>query len=346
VTQGEAGVSVVPAEISDALYGFMASHVLFACHTAGVFEVLATTGGRTAVEVAELRGLHAGATERLLVASTALGLTQQLEGGRYAVPAGLRPFLVPDGERYLGGWLGHLASVTSRSFVHLGDAVCTGETQLPRVLGMPEETFFRALYADERRVAAFASSMWSLGFDASLELARRGPLPDQGLLVDVGGGSGSFAIAAALERPALTALVVDRPELKPHFSKMAAKHGVAARVQFLAADLFEGDLPMADAYAYGYVLSDWPEAAGTRLLEHARDRLWPGGAVFVLERLFEEGGHGPRATALMDLCMLLETHGRHRTPAAYRDWLGRVGFRNVRVVRSSGDKHMICGTRP
>lgn len=342
----DAGSSALPKAIGDAIYGFMASRVLFTCEETGLFELLSKGEGCTAEEAAELRGLHAGAAARLLAASTSLGLTAKLDGGRYVVPSTLRPYLSQSGERYLGGWLAHLASVTANSFRFLPDAARTGELQLPRVLGMPEESFFRSLYADEERVAAFANSMWSLGFESSIELARQGPLPARGLLVDAGGGSGSFAIAAALEHPELSVIVVDRPELEVHFTRMAMKYGVTRRARFLAADLFEGELPVADAYALGYILSDWSDEAGTRLLERARDRLRPGGWIYVLERLFDDGGTGPRATALMDLCMLLETHGRHRTAGAYREWLERVGFEGVRVVRSSGDKHMICGSKP
>jgi hypothetical protein len=342
----DARSSGLPAAIDDAIYGFMASRVLFTCQDTGLFESLSEPDGLTAEAAAALCGLHPGATARLLAASTSLGLTVKLDDGRYAVPSALRTYLSPSGERYLGGWLGHLASVTSRSFGALRDAVRTGEVQLSRVLGAPQDGFFRALYADEDRVTAFASSMWSLGFESSLELARHGSLPARGLLVDAGGGSGSFAIAAALVHPELSVIVVDRPELEPHFTRMAVRHGVTARARFLAADLFEAELPVADAYALGYILSDWSDEAGTRLLERAHGRIKPGGSIHVLERLFDDGGTSPRATALMDLCMLLETHGRHRTAGAYREWLERVGFGGVRVVRSSGDKHMICGSRP
>lgn len=342
----DAGSAALPRALRDAIDGFMASRVLFTCEETGLFELLSSGDGRTAAEAAELRGLHPDATARLLAASTSLGLTVKLDGGRYAVPPALRPYLSRSGERHLGAWLGHLASVTARSFELLPDAVRTGELQLPRVLGMPQETFFRALYADKDRVAGFADSMWSLGFDSSIELARQGPLPAHGLLVDAGGGSGSFAIAAALEHPGLSVIVVDRPELEASFARMVEKYGVTRRARFLAADLFQDDLPDADAYALGYVLSDWSEKAGTRLIERARDRLRPGGWLFVLERLFDDSGIGPRATALMDLCMLLETHGRHRTARAYREWIERVGFVGVRVIRSSGDKHMVCGSKP
>lgn len=341
----ELGPAAVPPVLADALYGFMASHVLFACAQTGLLQLLATTEGCTAEEAAKQRGLHADATARLLAASAAIGLTIKLDGDRYAVPHALRPYLAEAGERALVGWIGHLAAVTTRTFAQLPEAVRSGELQLPRVLGLPEDGVFGALYADPARVAGFANSMWSMGFDAAIELAREAPLPARGLLVDAGGGSGAFAIAAALEHPELSAIVVDRPELAPHFARMASRYGVTRRVRFLAADLFDGDLPMADVYALGYILSDWTEAAGTRLLERVHGRLRPRGEVYVLERLFDDGGVGPRTTALMDICMLLETHGRHRSAAQYHAWLARVGFVDIAVTRSSGDKHLIRATR-
>ena len=49
----------------------------------------------------------------------------------------------------------------------------------------------------------------------------------------------------------------------------------------------------------------------------------------------------PFTTAMMNLNMLLETYGKHRSAVEYTKWLNEIGFRNCKIVRSSGEKHMI-----
>lgn len=323
----------------------MASQVLLAGDELGVFDYLGRGTARTAKEVAAAFRLDPGATERFLRASVALGLCVAASEQRFEVPAPVRPYLARDGAHYAGAWLTHIRTITAHTFGKLTNCLHSGEPQLKAILGADGEELFAALYADPERLADFASSMWSLGFSASQELVEDGVLEGERLLVDLGGGSGSFAVAAALQHPQLRAAVLDLPALGPSCQRMLELYGVASRVSFLSSDFFRDPLPSADVYALGYILSDWSHEKGTDLLRRAVRALRPGGALLVLERLLDSDGCGPLSASLMDLCMLLETEGRHRTAAEYLEWLKEVGLVDCRIRRSSRDKHMIIGVK-
>jgi hypothetical protein len=334
----------LPPALEKALFGFMASHVLLAGDETGIFDRLAAVESLTAEEVAASVGLLVDPTRRFLQACASLGLLTK-RGDGFAMPREQRPFLAWRGEENFSGWLAHLRSVTVHSFSHLADSLRTGQPQLSTVLRRDGASPFDLLYADPERVRAFADSMWNLGFAVSRELAPQAPLPRARSLVDLGGGSGSFAVAAVLAHPALHATVLDLPPLEAHCGRMAQAFGVEGRVRFAAADFLADDLPSADAFSLGYILSDWSEEKGTLILERIFSRLEPGGSVIILERLLDEDGAGPASATLMDLCMLLESFGRHRSESDYLRWLRRVGFKDCFVRRSSGHKHMICGTK-
>lgn len=332
------------AELDEPLYGFMTTHVLLAGDEAGIFDGL-SNGSVSSTELARQLGLHEVATLRFLEAAASLGLVDKSRSS-YRLSERLQPYLARNGARYIGGWLDHLRSMTTRSFTHLAAALRSGEKQIHRALGAEHGDTFELLYGDAGRIQPFADAMWNLGFDAAKELADRAQLSARTVLVDVGGGSGSFAIAAALRHPQLSVIVLDLPPLRDACERRIRDHGLDARVRFVAGDFFADPLPRGDAYALGYVLSDWSHERGTQLLEKVFGALEPGGCVLVLERLLDEHNPGPRSTALMDLCMLLETEGRHRTGSAYVEWLEDVGFSGCGVARSSADKHLIWGHKP
>src|SRR5690606_40751140 len=102
-------------------------------------------------------------------------------------------------------------------------------------------------------------------------------------------------------------------------------------------------LPPAGAYALGFILSDYDDARSLTLLRRVRQALGAGGRVLVLERLLDERQAGPFMGVMQDLAMMLETGGMHRTASHYQRLLEEAGFGDVRVLRSSGEKHAVIG---
>lgn len=62
----------------------------------------------------------------------------------------------------------------------------------------------------------------------------------------------------------------------------------------------------------------------------------PGGAVLLVEAVLAPEGAGPVRTLLLSLNMLLQTRGRERTEAEYRDLAARAGFNQFWLQRPGG----------
>src|SRR6185312_15826744 len=108
--------------------------------------------------------------------------------------------------------------------------------------------------------------------------ADRLPLGN-GTLLDIGGGTGIYAIAFLQKNPGLKAIVLDRPEVLRVAAEFAAQYGVADRVELRAGDMFTGDFPPADFVLFSNVLHDWDVADCRGLVRRAAACLNPGGAI-------------------------------------------------------------------
>lgn len=329
---------MIPANLERAVYGMYATHALCAADRHGVFGHLTRHSGDTTGKIAAALAVDEDTLERLLLVLCSFGVLDA-DGGRYSLAAGTRPYVDREDPRYLMGFVDHLISDTAEQFGRLSGYLYAGKTEADRNTPAPFET----LYRDDESVGRFLDAMWGLSYHVSHELAALADLSDSRQLIDVGGASGPFSVAALDAFPRLRSTVFDLPQVGPHLAAQATKHEHGDRLDFAAGDFFRDPLPAGDCFAFGYILSDWDDETCAALLRKAHEACLPGGRVLIMERLFDDDRGGPLATAVMNLSMHFETRGRHRTAAEYLDLLRHAGFVDGTVRRSSGDKHLIIG---
>ncbi|HEY8525391.1 MAG TPA: methyltransferase [Acidimicrobiales bacterium] len=333
---------MVPPRLELAVYGLVAAPVLHLADEHGILAALLAEGPLTARAAAERTGTDHDTVERMLLVLTAFGIVERADGGEFAVPGEMAPFLDGAGPDHIGGFVQHMVDESAGRLAALEDLLRRGSDAVDADRPAPYDRFYR----DEASTGAFLQAMWDLSYGVSQELAELAALDGHRHLVDVGGANGPFAVAALEWAPGLTAVVFDLPEVAPHLEETRRRHGLADRLAFQAGDFFVDDLPEGDLIALGYVLSNWPDAERLALLRKAHAACAPGGRVLVMERLFDDGRRGPISTAVMNLEMQVETRGRHRTGAEYRAMLAEAGFAGTEVRRSSRDKHLVIGTKP
>ncbi|MBD0693803.1 methyltransferase [Streptomyces sp. CBMA123] len=331
---------MIPADLERAVYGMYATHALRIADRHGVFEYLTRHSGESAGKIAAALTVDEDTLERLLLVLSAFGVLDA-EGGCYALAADVRPYVDRADPRYLMGFVDHLIDDTAGQFGQLSGYLHVGKVETDR----DEPAPFEAIYRDDESVGRFLGAMWGLSHHVSHELAALADLSGARQLIDVGGASGPFSVAALQAFPQLRSTVFDLPQVGPHLAARSAEHGLDDRLAFTAGDFFHDPLPAGDCFAFGYILSDWDDQTCATLLRKAYEACLPGGRVLIMERLFDDDRGGPLATAVMNLSMHIETQGRHRTAAEYLDLLRQAGFADGTVRRSSGDKHLIIGRR-
>ena len=331
----------MPQALEGAVYGLYATCTLDLAVRHGVFRELTEHGPSGPAELAVALAVDQDTLERLLILLRSLEVLTADGEGRYAVPEQARPYLDGGDARYLGGFVHHLVNSTAERLQHLESCLTRGKAAADAARPEP----FAEIYRDEESTGCFLDAMWQLSFDVSGELVELAGLEQAHHLVDVGGAGGPFSVAALLRRPGLRATVFDLPQVAERLKQARHRYRLGARLGFTPGDFHRDELPPGDCLAFGYVLSDWTDETCLELLRKAHRALTPGGLVLIMERLFEEDGYHPLATAAMNLSMQAETQGRHRTAAEYLALLRRAGFACCEVRRSSQEKHLVIGRR-
>lgn len=329
----------LPEKIEFAIYGVVVTPALYLADRRGILATLLTDGPATGPEAAARTGLDPDTTERVLLVLASVDIVRRDADGRYTVTAQARPFVDPAAPDHVGGFVQHLIEGTPTRLATLDRYLTDGMIE-----GEPSP--YARFYADERSTGDFLRAMWDLSHGVSRELAALADLAGHHRLVDVGGASGPFAVAALAAAPDLTAVVFDLPDVAPHLARTREAYHLDDRLTFVAGDFFRDDLPPGDVLALGYVLSNWPDDACRELVGKAYRACAPGGKLLVMDRLFDDGRDGPLSAAVMNLTMRLETHGRHRTAGEFIDLLTSAGWTDCVVRRSSRDKHLVIGHKP
>lgn len=155
-------------------------------------------------------------------------------------------------------------------------------------------------------------------------------------LMDVGGGTGAFLIAAARRHPGLRLTLVDLPAVTEAARPRIAAAGLARRIAISSADFRHDPIPGgADTIALVRVLYDHPDALVAPLLARMADALPPGGRIVVAEPM--SGGRRPSrfVDAYFAFYTMAMRTGRVRTPSEIARLLREAGFHHPREIATA-----------
>ncbi len=171
------------------------------------------------------------------------------------------------------------------------------------------------------------------------------PLDDARILLDVGGGTGIYAIACLQKNPKLRAIVWDRPEVLKVAAEMAASYGVADRVTCQPGDMFADPVPAADVVLLSNVLHDWDVPQCRALLSRCAAVLPAEGRLVIHDVFLNDALDGPLPIALYSAALFALTEGRAYSAAEYRDWLREARVTPGEVVPTRIHCGLLSGVR-
>ena len=289
--------------------------------------------GATAAEIASRLAADLRGTGCLLHALAALGLLEKRAESFHNGPVAAR-FLcagAPDDRR---GALLHSAALWHR-WSALTECVRTGR---------PADRGPR----DEADTAAFIAAMHANSTQRAPALVAALELSGVRRVLDVGGGSGGYAIALARALPQARIEVLDLADVVPLTACYVAAAGVAARVRTRVGDL------NADDFGAGYDLvlisaichMNGPAQNGD-LIRRAAHALAAGGRLAVLDHILDPDRTAPLAGAIFAVNMLVNTEaGGNYTEAEYFGWMRDAGLADVARIPIPDPAGLVVGTRP
>ena len=269
----ELGAPVTPVPLMQIATGFWAFKTLAAAHELDLFTRLAGGAETTAQELARELGIEQRPAEMLLTGCASLGLLERGHHG-YRNTALSERFLVRGTPYYFGGLVTMFDRRLYPGWAKLTEAIRTNrpttwdperqrsmfEREDPAVL----ETFWEAMHS----MSGFTAR--TLGDAIDLDAATR--------LLDVGGGSGAFAIELCQRYPSLCATVFDLPHVIDIAADKIADAELRDRVAVHGGDFFADALPPGhDVHVYSMIMHDWNEEHDRLLLRKSFDALPNGG---------------------------------------------------------------------
>ncbi len=318
----------------DLVAGFAYSQVLLACVRLGLFELLQARE-RTLGEIATHAGIDRDAASRLVKAAVALRLLEPR--GRWARSGEARYGLGPLGAP-LAGQAGLRAMIEHHEafYADLADPVAllrgrAGPTRLAAYWPYADNAEPSRL--DGPQVERYSTLMSASQSLVAEEILQTGVLQRHRVVLDVGGGDGTFLEAALRRVPHLQGIVFDLPAVAARAEQRASGQAHAARLHAVGGDFLRDALPGgADLITLVRVLHDHDDESVRIVLAAARAALPPGGAVLVAEPMAGAPGAETVGDAYFGLYLLAMGRGRARSPDALEALLREAGFDRVRLL--------------
>jgi ubiquinone/menaquinone biosynthesis C-methylase UbiE len=274
---------------------------------------------RTTAELATLAGADHDSLERLLSYLAGIGvLHREGDSFRLSQCGQLLRTDAPDSMHALALLYGGLFY---RSFGALDHAVRTGENAFEHVFG--QQAFdYLAEHPEAARTFDLAMAAGSSFFASVAEVVE---FSHVNVVVDVGGGTGDLLAHILTAHHRLSGVLLERPHVLAAASRRLATLGCLDRCELVAGDFMNGIPGGGDVYLLSRILHDWSDEPCRTILANCRAGMQPGARLLIIERPIPADGAASLARS-WDIHMMVNTGGRERTLAEYRDLLTATGF--------------------
>lgn len=312
----------------DLCAGFVYSQVLLACVRLRVFDKL-RAGPRSVYELAPELNLSPDATLTLVRAAVALGLLETRRGG-HCYGLGIHGAALVGNPALMTMIEHHTlfyrdlqdpeALLRGECATHLSEFWAYANIRRPAAISAERASGYTALMSS------------SQGWIADLILDAY-PLRGHHCLLDVGGGDGAFAVAAAARAQNLQILVFDLPAVAARARERFVLSALAHRAHAIGGDFLDCPLPEgADVISLIRVLHDHGDDAVLHILRAVRGALPARGTLVIAEPLSGTSAGARTADAYFGMYLFAMGSGRPRSLAELGQLLRRAGFAEPRLI--------------
>ncbi|MEP6867500.1 MAG: methyltransferase [Novosphingobium sp.] len=273
----------------------------------------------------------------------ALGLVERREG-KWRATALARTWMHPDGEGYYGPLLFGFRD-SNPLHKDMIETLRTGDKGSEHVTFVEEWERGELPLDAAVGIAAFMNSHSIASSKAVAHLPLLGEIES---LLDVGGGSGVFAIEFARAWPQLQATILEIGSMCQAAQSYIDKAGIGNRVGTTAVDMFRQDWPTGhDAHFFSNIFHDWSDKTCRLLAAKSFAALPTGGRIMLHEVLMNDDGTGPLIAAAFAMLMLLGTRGRQFSFPELREFLEGAGFVDIEAQQTGGGYYsLVTGRKP
>jgi 2-polyprenyl-3-methyl-5-hydroxy-6-metoxy-1,4-benzoquinol methylase len=323
-----------PERLSVPLIGNIAFQMVRTAYELQLFAYLKDHPGCSPRQVREALGLTEHSCDVLLVGLGSLGLIRRIEDELYNDPY-LERIVQPEfNDGFFVKWLAFNEHLVRPASEWLLDSVRQDRpVGLYQTLGAVD-SFYQAISHAPEKLRVFDDFMKAVTSLNKDQVAATPAFASFRSVLDVGGSSGSLAIALAEHHPELRVTVFDFPGVVALARRNFDQSPHAKRLHTIGGNLLEDGIPRGfDCITLCHMFGVFGEERSIQVLRRAYEALEPGNAVCVYTPVLDEDEDGPVSTGVFGsyFLFLANGHGRFFSPARIRTWLTRAGFKNLRT---------------
>ncbi|MCB2203727.1 methyltransferase [bacterium] len=313
---------------------FRQSRVLLTAAEIDLFSALKSDGS-TSSEVAVQCGTDARATDRLMNVLVGMGLLSKADGVFRNTPIAEK-HLVKSSPAYLGN-IAHVNNLWD-FWSGLTGAVKAGTSTVRDTPGDRDGSWLES----------FIAAMHHRGVPQAPGDVNLIDLHDAARVLDVGGGSGVYAMAMLRVKQDLHATVFDLPDVVPLTARYIEENGFSARMDTLAGNYLYDDIGSDYDLVFlsAIVHSNTPEE-NALLVKKCATALNPGGQLVIQDFIMEEDRVRPEHGALFALNMLVATAGGDTfTAEEVEGWMTEAGLVDIIVRDAPSGTTQVVARKP
>ena len=320
-----------PEEIRALANSFQQSRILLSAIELGLFTIL-DKQMLPSKEVAKKINADERATDRLMNALVALGFLRKVHG-KFFNSENASQYLVKNKPEFMGGLFHSLGLWNTWS--SLTESVKAGTSaaeQKPSSGGVDWlESFIGAMHYRGVKEAKITALM--LDLSASKKM------------LDVGGGSGAFAMEFVKNNPNMSAVVFDLPNVIPITKRYVEQEKMNDKISYLSGDYLEDDFGSGyDLIFLSAIVHINSFDENNFLIKKCYDSLNTGGQIVVKDWVMNEDRTEPAGGAFFALNMLVGTErGDTYTEAEIKSWFANTGIKKIERKNTSFGSSLMIG---
>lgn len=327
--------------IADLISGYRKAKILFVAASLDLFSCTAGDG-LPAEAVSKRLGTDLRATRIFLDALTGMGFLKR-KNMAYRNSGLSDKFLVPGVKEYLGNNLCY-QDIIWDAWGELGNVIKSGKTSFP---------LRRLLSKRKDFLEGYIKGMNNIAGRPAAEIAGKLDISGAEMMLDVGGGPGTYTVSLLNKEAGLKGRILDLRETLGVTRTIFAGHPLSGRVSFQEGDYHTADFGREkyDLILFSNVTHDEGLLENIRLLRKAFAAMRKGGQVVIHDFMLNNDMTTPVFSALFSVHMLTYTdNGRVYSGNEYASWLREAGFVAIRkreiCSKSDTPSKIIVGRKP
>jgi SAM-dependent methyltransferase len=286
-------------------------------------------------------GIQKRPADVMLTLFKAYGLIRE-KGGKYYLSDISRHYLLDKSGFDLSSYV---ASLQDRPICR--DMVRVMQTGRPANWAAAEKgKDWAASMEDSAFADSFTAGMNSRGAYLARGLLKAVDFQGYHHLLDIGGGSGIYAMVLLQDNPHLSAAILEKPPVDRVSSYSVNKYHLGHRIEVIPGDMFRDRLPGGyDVHLLSHVLHDWDFPEVRTVIKNSYASLSPGGKIIIHDAHVNRKKTGPLSVAEYSVLLMFLSEGKCYSTKEMEDVLKETGFRNIEFRPTIYNRSIVAGIK-